>query len=165
MGKIDQIIVFPNPGYDTGETAKDKVNNAMKTVETDATLTGDGNTGTELKLNPAKTVTRIRSTLSVVTNNINLDLQGANELKANNRVAITANVTLTLLNYTNGEYIGLPVEISNSATITLINPDGGTYTIVSEDGGNVLDLGNGKFTISIAISATEIEILRTNAVS
>jgi hypothetical protein len=160
MGKVTQVN-----NLDSGLTARTNFNEAMKAVETDATLTGDGNTGTELKLNPVKTITRIRSTLSVVTNNINLDLQGANELKANNRVAITANATLTLLNYTNGEYIGLPVEISNSATITLINPDGVTYTIVSEDGGNVLALGNGKFTISISIDATEIEILRSNEVS
>lgn len=48
MGKITPIIVKPNPGFDTGETAKDKINEAMKTVEHDVTLDGDGTASSPL---------------------------------------------------------------------------------------------------------------------
>ena len=47
MAKITSVIIG-----DTGTQAKDKINEAIETVETNTTLTGDGNVGTELAVNP-----------------------------------------------------------------------------------------------------------------
>lgn len=50
MAKITPIVSYPSGGYDTGETAKEKINEAMKSVESSAKFSGDGNIETELDI-------------------------------------------------------------------------------------------------------------------
>lgn len=52
MAKIDQIQV----GVTNGQDAADKINEAMKTVETDTSITGDGTTANPLKVNIVQTI-------------------------------------------------------------------------------------------------------------
>ena len=50
MAKIDEIIVFPNTGYDNGQTSADKINQAMKTAEVGNGLSGDATEGNPIVL-------------------------------------------------------------------------------------------------------------------
>jgi len=54
MAKITPIVAFPNPGYDTGETAKDKINEALKSISVDGSLSGDGT-----DINPLKNLSNL----------------------------------------------------------------------------------------------------------
>jgi len=51
MAKIQSIIASPNPGFDTGETAANKINEALASVETDSSMEGNGTSGSPLKIN------------------------------------------------------------------------------------------------------------------
>lgn len=108
-------------------------------------------------------ITRQRGILIVNSNNIDIDFDSKNEFKANNRLIVSANATIDLLNIDNADFCTFKVEIQSSATLTFNNP--GSYTFVSESGGNVLNMGNGKYTISLYITGTEIEILNSAPVS
>lgn len=164
MGKITPIVVFPNVGYDSGETAKNKINEAMKTVEVDSSLSGDGTAGNPLKVGSSHYSTQ-ESDLAIVTNDIAINVNSKNIFNALNTVIATSNTTITLSNITIARIITFDIEIQNSSTLTLNNPGG--YTIESEEGGGTLDLGDGIYTISMKITPTDsiIRIVRSNPFS
>lgn len=162
MGKINQIIVFPNAGYDTGETSANKLNEAIKDVEVDGvTIEGDGISTPLSVVVIGDEVTRQRQTLAVVTNNIDLDWDSKNELLSSNRVAVSANVTITYLNASNAEFSDFLVDITNLATLTFpsgtISPDTNWSSLVWTPP------ENGKFSISIRKQGAEYSVLFTQA--
>lgn len=105
---------------------------------------------------------RNRAILVIVNDNIDIDFGNQNDFKSENRVAVPSNTTVTLLDYANADFSTCKVEVSNSAAITFNIPSG--YTIASDFGGNVWSPENGKYTFSLFITGTEIEILTSGGV-
>jgi hypothetical protein len=106
-------------------------------------------------------VSRERQTLTVTTNNIDLDWDGSNDLISSNRVAVSAGVTITYLNSTSAEFSTFKVEITNSATLTF--PSG---TVSGDANWSSLvwtPPSNGKFTVSIYKTGTEYEVILTQS--
>ncbi|WP_428743160.1 hypothetical protein [Tenacibaculum sp.] len=104
-------------------------------------------------------ITRQRNTLAVATNNINLDWNSKNELVSNNRVSVTANATITYLNFTNAEFATFKVDITNLATLTF--PSGSISLDINWNTLVWAPPSNGKFTISIYKTGIEYEVIFT----
>ena len=119
MGKIGQIIVFPNPGYDTGQTSADKLNEAMETVESDATLSGDGTTGDPLKVESVPNVHTVNEqTITVGSNIIPLDWDSKNILWGLNELGISAAASVSFNNTGNSRGASFWLNITNTSVIT-----------------------------------------------
>jgi len=102
-------------------------------------------------------ITREESSLSVITNDIELDFNSKNELVSNNRVSVTANATVSLANATNARFATFKVTISNLATLTF--PSG---SISGDDRWSSLvwtPTENGAYTVSIYITGSEYDVI------
>lgn len=115
MGKITQVN-----NNDSGLVARTKINEAMKTVETDSSLSGSGTVGDPLKVvGPGGgDVTEEYADLFVAANIIQINCNGKNHFTSSNIVAVSADATVTFSNETNVRTIEFDVDISNSATLT-----------------------------------------------
>jgi len=106
-------------------------------------------------------VLRRRATLSVVANNVELNWGGANDLISTNRVAISANATISYANVANAEIATFKIQISNLATLTF--PAGSVSPDMSWSALVWTPAENGNFTISIYRTGTEYEVIFTQA--
>lgn len=77
-------------------------------------------------------ITRQRSTLSIVTDNVELDFNSKNELFSSNILAVSASVTISYANATNAEYSDIMLTITNSATTTVTFGNGEYFDEVDE---------------------------------
>lgn len=125
MGKITQV----NNG-DTGLEARNKINEAMKSVETDATLSGDGTTSS-----PLSVVSSGGGNKTITQTAINITVNGTTDIPISDDVKtllFTDGVTsqnFTFSNLSNTEEFTATRIIDNSANnsaVTLTWP-GGQY--------------------------------------
>lgn len=150
MGKITQVS-----NGDTGLQARTNLNEAMKTVEHDATMSGDGTAASPLTV----AVGWVFPTLAVATNKVDLDFENNVFLLASNRVEITAAATISVLQPPAVGVATFKVEITNLAPLTFgtgsVSPDPNWVTLVWTPP------SDGKFSISIYKTGTEYEVIFT----
>lgn len=116
MAKIDQIIVSPNSGFDTGETAKNKINEAMRTAEVDSTLLGNGTISDPLRVNSGITVQQSALTLNVT--DIDIDFNSKNNFESIGAILqITATSYVNLVNDANSRECRFLLDIVNKAPV------------------------------------------------
>jgi len=102
---------------------------------------------------------RQRQTLAVVTDNIDLDWNSLNDLISDNRVAVSATVSISYLQATNAEFCTFKVEVTNSAPFGF--PSGSVSSDPNWSSLIWTPPTNGKFTISIYKTGTEYEVIFT----
>jgi hypothetical protein len=130
MAKITQI----NNG-DSGLVARTKINTALSSVETDATITGNGNVGTPLSVDPTQhfhsadrvrlnhTGTQPASTISDFTSAVNsvaISLTGFESWGGTGNYYSLVGDTLTLLRAATGRIAGVEVVRSAGVSVTIV---------------------------------------------
>jgi hypothetical protein len=112
MGKITQV----NNG-DTGLASRTKINEAMKTVETDATLSGSGTVGNPLKVVGSVTTQIAAPTIAATV--LGVDFDSKNNYETSAEVVASANFSIVLSNTANARNAQIDLHITNSIIITL----------------------------------------------
>jgi len=142
------LRVFQNWVYNVANYSISALNTTSKTI------VGAINELRALLLNVP---TRKVGVLAVVNNDISIDFESLSEFVASNRVAASANFTISLANIPTTGFATLKVAISNLATATF--PTG---TISGDDRFSTLvwtPTENGNYTFSIYITGTEFELV------
>lgn len=139
-----------NPILGDGEIGYEKVTGKFKV--------GDGTAAwTSLTYFSSSSSNRKTADLSVVADNIEINFDSLPDFVSSNRVAISANATVSFANATAAQFTTFKAAITNLATIT--------FPINSISGDNRIVLGvftpteNGNYSFSIYLTENDYEIV------
>jgi len=139
------------------------VNATRSTIEVAAgtiahnTLAGRNLMGAHEVVAVTGAVSGIERSLSISTNNIDLDFNNYFQLVGSNRVAISANTTISFANATNARFATFKILITNLSTVTFPT---GTISGDSRIASRIFTpLLNGNYTVSIFITSSDNEVV------